>query len=750
MNLPGPHRSYRGWSIIRLFTIAALVLIVYRSPMDAQAEGAQPDMALRLQQILKETPDKNLYLGTKDIRKWRAWLESPPFYAKAADKVWAMMELGIAELRYGQEKEAVQHLGQAFKLGRESQVEAKQLGECMFFLGIAYLRFAETQNCCQKHSPESCTLPIRGAGLHTKQEGSKNAMVAFSQVLRLLTPKEPKYHSARWLLNVTAMTLGTFPEAVPTNHRIQLDRVTPQGDRFPAFPNVAQKAGVNSFNLAGGAIADDFNGDGWIDIMTSSWDTGQSLTLFLNQGQGTFKPVVQQAGLETTLGGLNLIQTDYNNDGLLDVLVLRGAWLAENGRHPNSLLRHDGVDEKGIPHFTDVSYQVGLAGVDYPTQTASWADYDLDGDLDLFIGNESTEGITAPCQLFRNDGDRFVDVAAQSGVLNHRFAKGVIWGDYDGDRYPDLYLSNMDGENRMYRNQGDGTFSEVTMASGTPGTYQSFPAWFWDYDNDGALDLFSSFFSPDAGFTASHYFGYAMQDQFLPGMYRNQGDGSFKNEAKALGVNLPIMPMGCNFGDINNDGWLDFFLGTGNVGLQHVTPNLMFVNREGKRFENVTLEGGFGHLQKGHSIGFADFDNDGDLDIFAQMGGAFPADKYYDALYQNPGFGNAWLGVLLKGKQSNRAAIGARIKVQFEDAGEMRTVYRHVNSGGSFGANPLRQWLGLGQAKEVRTLEIFWPRTGETQTFEGVACRRTILIEEGSQTITHLEPTASLVPPPEA
>ena len=133
MNLPGPHRSYRGWSIIRLFTIAALVLIVHRSPMDAQAEGAQPDMALRLQQILKETPDKNLYLGTKDIRKWRAWLESPPFYAKAADKVWAMMELGIAELRYGQEKEAVQHLGQAFKLGRESQVEAKQLGECMFF-----------------------------------------------------------------------------------------------------------------------------------------------------------------------------------------------------------------------------------------------------------------------------------------------------------------------------------------------------------------------------------------------------------------------------------------------------------------------------------------------------------------------------------------------------------------------------------------------------------------------------------------
>jgi len=134
--------------------------------MDAQAEGGTSDMTLRLQQILKETPDNNLYLGTKDIRKWRAWLESPPFYAKAADKVWAMMELGIAELRYGHEKEAVQHLGQAFKLGRESQVEAKQLGECMFFLGIAYLRFAETQNCCQ-HTPRKAVLCLFGAPVCT-------------------------------------------------------------------------------------------------------------------------------------------------------------------------------------------------------------------------------------------------------------------------------------------------------------------------------------------------------------------------------------------------------------------------------------------------------------------------------------------------------------------------------------------------------------------------------------------------------
>ena len=173
------------------------------------------------------------------------------------------------------------------------------------FLGIAYLRFAETQNCCQQHSPESYALAYTGRRSAHQAGGFEERHGSVFSGFATADPKEPKYHSARWLLNVTAMTLGTFLEAVPTNHRIQLDRVTPQGDRFPAFPNIAQKAGVNSFNLAGGAIADDFNGDGWIDIMTSSWDTGQSLTLFLNQGHGTFKPVVQQAGLETTLGGLN-------------------------------------------------------------------------------------------------------------------------------------------------------------------------------------------------------------------------------------------------------------------------------------------------------------------------------------------------------------------------------------------------------------------------------------------------------------
>jgi hypothetical protein len=268
------------------------------------------------------------------------------------------------------------------------------------------------------------------------------------------------------------------------------------------------------------------------------------MILFLNKADGTFQRCQEEAGLSSALGGLNLIQADYNNDGHLDVFVLRGAWLADKGRHPNSLLRNDGPNGQGIPQFTDVTLETGLGKVHYPTQTASWADYDLDGDLDLYIGNETTKEIQAPCQLFRNDGDRFTDVARAAGVENFGFTKGVIWGDYDGDRYPDLYASNMNEPNRLYRNQGDGTFKDVTDSLNVAGTPQSFPVWFWDYDNDGALDLFSSFYSPDAGFTASHYFGYKMQDQFLPGLYRNDGKGGFENRARPAGLDLPIMPRG--------------------------------------------------------------------------------------------------------------------------------------------------------------------------------------------------------------
>jgi hypothetical protein len=163
-------------------------------------------------------------------------------------------------------------------------------------------------------------------------------------------------------------------------------------------------------------------------------------------------------------------------------------------------------------------------------------------------------------------------------------------------------------------------------------------------------------------------------------------------------------------------------------------PNLMFLNREGKRFADITTAGGFGHLQKGHGVAFLDFDNDGDQDVFEQMGGALLGDKYMDALYENPGFSHRYLVVELFGRDTNRSAIGARIRVDVASSNASRSIYKHVNSGGTFGANSIRrQLIGLGNAERIERLTIYWPTTDQTQTFEDVPMDRTIQILEGSE-----------------
>jgi hypothetical protein len=224
-------------------------------------------------------------------------------------------------------------------------------------------------------------------------------------------------------------------------------------------------------------------------------------------------------------------------------------------------------------------------------------------------------------------------------------------------------------------------------------------------------------------------------------LFRGDGRGGFEDVTEQTGLNRPMLPMGANFGDFNNDGYLDCYLGTGDPDYFSLMPNLAFVNRDGKRFDDVTMAAGLGHLQKGHGVSFADLDNDGDLDVFQQMGGAFRGDAANDVLYENPGFGNNWLAVELVGKQSNRSAIGARLRAEVVNAdGSFRSVYRHVNSGGSFGSNPLRQTLGLGKDGTIQSLEVFWPTTGITQTFSAVPTNRLIRITEGEQDFEHLTP----------
>ncbi len=642
---------------------------------------------------------------------------------------WPVLRgLASEESRLGNLDAAIKHYAEALDLIRAEGIENTSLYLNILELAIVYMRWGETQNCVAMHTSDSCILPISEKGVYVNQEGSRKAIELLEEYLG----RFPGAPAARWLLNINYMTVGDYPEGVPAPFLIPPDTFA-SDEPFPRFTDIAPELGLNAFSLAGGSIVDDFNGDGWLDIVSSNSDPSGQMRYFEGNPDNTFTERTQEAGLVGLLGGLNMNNTDYNNDGFLDILVLRGAWLARAGTTPNSLLRNNGDGT-----FIDVTFDAGLAEASYPTQTAGWADYDNDGDLDLYVGNESEQEFTAPCQLFRNEGDgTFVDVAREAGVLNGRYAKGVIWGDYDGDRFPDLYVSNMFGENRLYHNNGDGTFTDVAKKLGVLAPHTSFPPWFWDFDNDGALDLWVASYIESLDVFVASYLGLEHEGE-LACLYRGDGKGGFRNVASEQGLTLLTLTMGCNFGDLDNDGYLDFYQGTGYPGYEALMPNVMYRNRGGKGFVDVTMAGGFGHLQKGHGVAFADLDYDGDQDVYMQFGGAWPGDKYGNALFENPGFDNHWIRVRLSGVQSNRPGIGARIRCEIQEAGKRRSVYRHVNSGGSFGGNPLMQMIGLGTATQVDVLEVYWPTSDRLQTFRDVAVDQSILITEGQDTFERL------------
>jgi hypothetical protein len=190
--------------------------------------------------------------------------------------------------------------------------------------------------------------------------------------------------------------------------------------------------------------------------------------------------------------------------------------------------------------------------------------------------------------------------------------------------------------------------------------------------------------------------------------------------------------MAANFGDLDNDGWLDVYLGVGDPSYECLLAKPMFRNDHGKYFQDVTTSGGFGNLQKGHGIAFADIENNGNEDVFEELGGAFPGDRYMPVLYKNPGHGNHWVTLMLQGVRSNRAAYGARIRVTIMENGSKRSLCRAVGSVSSFGGNPMQQHIGVGQAKSIREIEIWWPASGIRLYFHNVAVDRVYRVREDS------------------
>jgi tetratricopeptide (TPR) repeat protein len=630
-------------------------------------------------------------------------------------------KLGNLATYNGDMEKAISRLETSYRLLNES-LDFFPNGRALKLLleeetGIAYLRQGELQNCQLNHNAEMCILPLSVLAQHKLTTGSEKAIEYFKKYLA----SEPNNVEVRWLLNIACMTLGKYPNEVPREQLIPPAAFLSKED-IGRFTDVAPSAGIEAAGSAGGMVVDDFDNDGFFDVMISSLDPCESLRFYHNDGNGSFSERTESARLGQQFGGINLVQTDYNNDGWLDLFVMRGGW-----DYPmrNSLLKNNRDGS-----FTDVTAESGLDTGAFRTHSATWADFDNDGWVDVFIGHEFDHN-----QLFRNKGDgSFEEVSRQAGVDQVAFTKGATWGDYDNDGYPDLYVSNFGEENFLFHNNRNGAFTDVARQLHVEKPLMSFPCWFFDYDNDGLPDIFVASFVPSLAEVVRGYLGLPPQAETMK-LYRNTGRGAFLDVTKTAGLDRVVPSMGANFGDLDNDGYLDFYLGTGSPSYAALMPNFLFRNHGGKTFVDVSSSSGTAHLQKGHGVAFSDVDNDGDQDIAINIGGAAPGDKYNKAIFANPGQGNHWLSVKLTGVKSNRAAIGAKIKVVLDDgAGRVSARYREVTSGGSFGASSLTQSIGLGQAAQVKSLEIYWPASRSRQIFRDLDSNQFLEIKEFEKT----------------
>jgi tetratricopeptide (TPR) repeat protein len=428
-------------------------------------------------------------ISTQRAKLEQLQLDSPPTHEQVVKKLSLEHSIGDLYMYEGKFLESAGWLEKALETSQAPDVPAAARARLTAVLGVVAMRRGEIENCLECVGPSSCIFPIAREAVHRNQSGSREAIRWFSRYLEA----SPRDLRVIWLLNLAYMTLGEYPEKVPSQFLIPTDLFRSSAD-VGRLTNVASLVGLTARgpNLAGGSVFDDFTGDGLADLFTTSLDADLGASLFVNRGDGTFDDRSASAGLGDQVYALNVTRADFDNDGDLDVLLLRGAW--------ETPLRLSLLRNKGDGGFDDITVTAGLAEP-IATESAAWGDYDDDGLVDVFVCGEYLPPGGAPsskpgdarnrCRLYHNQGNgKFVDVAVAAGVTNERCGKGSAWGDYDGDGRLDLFVSNMGQACRLYHNEGAGKFRDVAQELGVTGPDFSFACWFWDYDNDGLLDLY--------------------------------------------------------------------------------------------------------------------------------------------------------------------------------------------------------------------------------------------------------------------
>jgi len=548
----------------------------------------------------------------------------------------------------------------------------------------------------------------------------------------------------------------------------QIERKSPMASSQLRFTSVTSQAGIKFKHsdgrsgkkyfletLGSGAAWFDYDRDGDLDIyfvngadlpgMKSS--VPPTNALYRNNGDCTFTDVTKEAGVGDPSYGFSCCVGDYDNDGWEDLYVTNFG--------PNILYRN-----MGDGTFTDVTAQAGVFDERWGA-SAAWGDYDNDGDVDLFVANYvdfklennpvcKRMGVRLHCSpevfkgtpsaLYRNNGDapalkggaRFTDVTKEAGLFNPGDkGMGVIWCDYDNDGDLDLFVANDRMPNRLYRNNGNGTFTDVAHFAGvalleTGVAMSGMAPIFGDFDNDGWFDLVVTNFQDEPN-----------------SVYKNDGDGFFSDVTYQSGIGgqgLFYLSWGADFADVDNDGYIDLFIANGHLDeniqelspdITYAQPNQLFRNRGDGTFEDVSNQFGAqkppkpqeGLLLKkvSRGVAFGDYDNDGDIDILITNSNQTPDLLRNDSVNQNH-----WLIFTTVGTRSNRDGIGARIKVVAGGKSQIR----EVKSGGSYPSHSdMRLHFGLGKSEVADLVEIRWP-SGLVERFEGVKANQFLMAKE--------------------